>query len=191
MGRSRVPQPIRDLLAIPLNRLAISGTNIRTGQNFRAGRGVIISAPHSLSIGHHCSVGPRSVIQVDGKIGHFVMIGMNVHIVGRNDHAIDEVGVPMLYSTWSADRPQAAGDSVDVGNDVWIGASAVVLSGVAIGTGAVVGAGAVVTKDLPPFSINVGSPARTIGERFSEVRHREEHIARIDALVRTIDGGAK
>ncbi|MBR6646045.1 MAG: CatB-related O-acetyltransferase, partial [Clostridia bacterium] len=55
-----------------------------------------------------------------------------------------------------------------IGNDVWIGHSALILEGVKIGDGAIVGAGAVVTKDVPPYSIVVGVPAKVIKYRFSE-----------------------
>lgn len=55
-----------------------------------------------------------------------------------------------------------------VGDDVWIGLNAIVLSGVHIGQGAVIAAGAVVTKDVPPYAIVAGNPARIIKKRFSE-----------------------
>ncbi|MCR5774622.1 MAG: acetyltransferase, partial [Lachnospiraceae bacterium] len=55
-----------------------------------------------------------------------------------------------------------------IGSDVWIGSNVLIMGGVNIGDGAVVGAGAVVTEDLPPFSINVGIPAKTIKYRFTE-----------------------
>ncbi len=58
-------------------------------------------------------------------------------------------------------------DKVMIGNDVWIGAYAIVLPGVTVGDGAVIGAGAVVTKDVPPYSIVVGVPAKVIRYRFS------------------------
>ena len=54
---------------------------------------------------------------------------------------------------------------VTIGDDVWIGASAVVLKGFSIGNGAVIGAGAIVTKPIPPNAIAVGNPARVIGYR--------------------------
>ena len=59
-------------------------------------------------------------------------------------------------------------DRIRIGNDVWIGNNVLILDGAKIGDGAVVGAGAVVRGSLPPYSINVGVPARTIRYRFSE-----------------------
>ena len=57
---------------------------------------------------------------------------------------------------------------VFIGNDVFIGANVTILDGVTIGDGAVIGAGAVVTKDIPPYAIAVGVPAKTIKYRFDE-----------------------
>ncbi|MBP3952700.1 DapH/DapD/GlmU-related protein [Bacillus suaedae] len=57
-------------------------------------------------------------------------------------------------------------NSVTIGHDVWIGHGAIIMPGVEIGTGAVIGAGAVVTKDIPPYTIAVGVPAKPIKERF-------------------------
>ncbi len=59
-------------------------------------------------------------------------------------------------------------DNVVIGNDVWIGANAIILPGVNIGDGAVIGAGTVVTKDVPPYAIVGGNPARVIKYRFDE-----------------------
>lgn len=53
-----------------------------------------------------------------------------------------------------------------IGNDVWIGCNVVVLAGVSVGDGAVIGAGAVVTKDVPPYAVAVGNPAKVIKYRF-------------------------
>ena len=57
---------------------------------------------------------------------------------------------------------------IKIGNDVWIGANAVILDGVAIGDGAIIGAGAVVNKDVPPYAIVGGVPAKIIRYRFSD-----------------------
>jgi acetyltransferase-like isoleucine patch superfamily enzyme len=130
------------------------------------GVGSLVWSAHGLAVGDYCAIGARSTIQVDGTIGDFLMTGPGVCIVGRTDHATQELGVPMLFSTWVSQRDQLPGDIVTIGDDVWIGASATVLGGVAIGTGAIIGAGSVVTRDIPEFSIVVGNPARVVGERF-------------------------
>jgi len=121
-------------------------------------------------------VGPRSIVQVDGEIGDFAMIGMGVQIVGREDHATNELGVPMLESTWAGDREPGIRDAVKIGTDVWIGGGSVVLSGISIGDGAIVGAGSVVTKDVEDFAIVGGNPARKLGMRFSDAETRQEHM---------------
>ncbi|MBP0575101.1 antibiotic acetyltransferase, partial [Mycobacterium tuberculosis] len=58
--------------------------------------------------------------------------------------------------------------AVTIGHDVWIGHGAIVLAGRTVGTGAVVGAGAVVTKDVAPYTVVGGTPAKVIRRRFSE-----------------------
>jgi len=79
---------------------------------------------------------------------------------------------PLFFEEWELDRTQVAqswdnkGDIV-VGNDVWIGYEAVILAGVTIGDGAIIGARAVVTKDVPPYTIVGGVPAKPIRKRFS------------------------
>lgn len=59
------------------------------------------------------------------------------------------------------------GNACDIGNDVWIGANAVLFEGISIGDGAIIGANSVVTKDVPPYAIVVGSPAKILRYRFS------------------------
>ena len=60
------------------------------------------------------------------------------------------------------------GEKAEIGNDVWLGANVVVMQGVKIGNGAVVGANAVVTKDIPPYAVAVGIPAKIIKYRFDD-----------------------
>ena len=72
---------------------------------------------------------------------------------------------------------RSCGSQVIIGNDVWIGCDVTIHSGVHIGNGAVVGAGAVVTKDVPPYTVVVGNPARVIKKRFdAETIARLQHI---------------
>ncbi|PNI06965.1 acetyltransferase [Arthrobacter sp. AFG7.2] len=148
--------------------------------DLRVGRGAIIGSTHGLSIGRGVAIGPRTVVQVNGVIGDFALIGMHVQIIGREDHEMTEIGVPMARSTWIGDRAARPRDSVDIGRDVWIGASSVILGGIAIGQGSVVGAGSVVTRDIPEYSIVVGNPARVIGRRFENEADRMRHTAILD-----------
>ena len=90
------------------------------------------------------------------SIGDDVMMGPKVVIWGR-DHGI-MLGKPMRIQDHEYSK-------VDIGNDVWIGASAVILKGVQIADGAVIGAGSVVTKNIPKNAIAVGNPAKVIKYR--------------------------
>lgn len=63
---------------------------------------------------------------------------------------------------------RARPDKITIGNDVWIGAGSIIRKGITIGDGAVVGAGSVVSKDVPPYGIVAGNPARLIKYRFDE-----------------------
>jgi len=80
---------------------------------------------------------------------------------------------PVFFEEWNLDKKHVnsawdnKGDIV-IGNDVWIGYEAVILSGVHIGDGAIIGTRAVVTKDVPPYTIVGGVPAKKIKERFSK-----------------------
>ncbi len=111
------------------------------------------------------------------KIGKFCSIACGAKFLFNSaNHALGSLSTytfPIFYEEWGLDRRSVAdawdnkGDIV-VGNDVWIGYEAVILSGVTIGDGAVIGARAVVTKDVPPYTIMGGVPARPIRRRFDE-----------------------
>lgn len=80
---------------------------------------------------------------------------------------------PLFFEEWGLDRKEISaswdnkGDII-IGNDVWIGYEAVILAGVTIGDGAIIGARSVVTKDVPPYTVIGGVPAKLIKKRFSE-----------------------
>lgn len=179
-----IPKPLVSIARFVARRMAVH-ENVSYGDGLRAGRGSVISSPHGLTLGRHVSVGPRSIIQVDGSIGDYALIGMGVQIVGRDDHATDQIGTPIALSTRASERPGTPRDRVEIGRDVWIGASSVVLSGIRIGEGSVVAAGSVVTKDVPAFTIVGGNPARTLGQRFSSLEDQRQHVLELDRKLAT------
>ncbi|WP_290369666.1 CatB-related O-acetyltransferase [Peribacillus simplex] len=126
---------------------------------------------NGVSIGDYSYVNDRSVIG-SGKVGKFCSIGYNCQI-GMPEHPLDFISTsPFTYGinnvfnfnpTWNDfNNPPI------IGNDVWIGSNSVVLQGVTIGDGAVIAAGSIVTKDVEPYSVVGGVPAKQIKKRFSE-----------------------
>ena len=107
-------------------------------------------------------------------IGKFCSIAPDVTFFMGGNHRPDWVSTypfPVLKSDWpkASGRTPVTKGNVTVGNDVWIGVEALIMSGVTIGDGAVIGARAVVAKDVPPYSIVVGNPAREVRKRFDEI----------------------
>lgn len=126
-------------------------------------------------LGDFSYIGERTMV-ADATIGKFCAIAAHVRI-GAPNHPIDRPSMhrftycPEYYSD-DVQRDQAFfqdrhASRVHIGNDVWIGHGAVVLSGVTVGDGAVLAAGAIVSRDVPPYTIVGGVPARIIRERFS------------------------
>lgn len=123
----------------------------------------------NMEVGSHVSFGSESLfLSAAAKIivGDHVMFGPRVTVVTGN-HRTDIKGKLLDEVKAEDKRPEDDQDVVFEG-DNWIGANAVILKGVTIGRGAVVGAGSVVTKDVPPYTIAAGNPARVIRRRFPE-----------------------
>ena len=100
-------------------------------------------------------------------IGSFCSIADGVLIFSEGYHAMQRASTyPFQKRMLDQTEPGTGKGPVVIGNDVWIGARAIILSNISIGDGAVVGAGAVVVKDVPPYAIVAGNPARLIRFRF-------------------------
>jgi chloramphenicol O-acetyltransferase type B len=112
------------------------------------------------------------VALADLRIGSFCSIAAGVTIFLGGEHRSDWVTTFPFAVLWPAahgtpDHRRAKGDVV-IGDDVWIGRSATIMSGVTIGSGAIVAACSLVTKDVPPYTIVGGNPAVAIRTRFDE-----------------------
>lgn len=106
-------------------------------------------------------------------IGAYCSIAKNVRIITGGIHPPDWVALFPFRIVWGlpgafADGTPATKGPVTIENDVWIGTDVTILSGVTIGSGAMVLAGALVTKDIPPYCIAGGVPAKVINKRFTE-----------------------
>lgn len=110
--------------------------------------------------GAYSYIGPQSIIYPKVTIGNYTMIANDVYIIGA-DHYFQQPGIPMVFAGREYLRETI------IGNDVWIGARAIIMVGVKIGNGAIVAAGSVVTKDVEPYAIYGGVPAKKIKDRFT------------------------
>ena len=111
-------------------------------------------------------------------IGSFCSIGNGVKFILSSDHPTNHISTyPFTELMGIPGEGALSHGNIVVKDDVWIGVNALILSGVTIGQGAIIGAGAVVTKEVPPYAIVAGVPAKVLRYRFaSEIRARLEHV---------------
>jgi len=145
--------------------------NCRFDANVRIYSDVRLS---SVSIGYYSYVGGGTYAQ-HASIGKFCSVGPGARI-GIGIHPTDHISTyPGFYSTNASGSVPFIENTIvnehaeiDIGHDVWIGANALIMDGVQISDGAIIGAGAVVTKDVAPYAIVAGVPARELRKRFDE-----------------------
>ena len=134
------------------------------------------------SIGRYSYIGPHSSL-IYAEVGSFCSIASDV-CVGMGIHDLKKLSTSPLFTeqhngtghSWTRRTPFPF-KRVTVGNDVWIGERVMIMGGRQIGDGAVIGAGAIVTKDVPPYAIVAGVPAKLIRYRFPE-----DTISRLERL---------
>ncbi len=128
----------------------------------------------NIEVGNDVSIGSGAVFLVSDSrliIGNKVMFGPNVTIIG-GDHNTSAVG-KFMYDV----HEKQPGDDLDVifEDDIWVGTGAIILKGVRVGRGSIIAAGALVNKDVLPYSIVAGIPARQISTRFRSLSTVTEH----------------
>lgn len=147
----------------------IIGSSIDKTAKINGGCSIVSSVIGRYScLGYHCEL-------VNCKVGSFSSIASE-SFIGGAEHPIHWVSTSAVFQKIShsgpnkrfAELPLPKSKETIVGNDVWIGHNVIIKAGSRIGDGAVVGAGAVVTKDIPPYAIVGGVPAKIIGMRFPE-----------------------
>lgn len=152
-------RPIRRFFCRRLFESMGEMVNIEQGARFGMGGNV--------KIGDYSGLGINCLVSGKVSIGNYVMIGPDVMLLARS-HRFDRTDIPM--SVQGDEEIQ----EIVIGNDVWIGARALMLPGVKIGEGAIVGAGAIVTKDVPPYAVVAGNPAKVIKWRKSDMGQKVE-----------------
>ena len=148
----------------------LSRQGINLGDRVTIGPGVMIRPTgyysgdigEGLYIGHDSRIGAMGWVGCSGlvRIGSYVMIGAGVRI-GAGQHNFEDTARPMTLQGNKL-------EPIEIGDDCWLGFNAIILAGVTIGHGSIVAAGSVVTKDVPPYSIVAGAPARIIRSRLEQ-----------------------
>jgi acetyltransferase-like isoleucine patch superfamily enzyme len=122
--------------------------------------GTSLTGIHNLKIGEYVFINKNCSLNCGGgvNLGNYIMFGPNVKIFSST-HKHCDYTTPMVFQGY-------AKDAVVIMDDVWIGSDSIILPGVTIGQGSIIAANSVVTKDVPPYHIYGGNPAKKIKPRF-------------------------
>jgi len=125
---------------------------------------LVVEGGGSIEIGNNVNIGKKTSIRSSEsiKIGDYVLISANVIILDNNSHSLDFKERRIDIDESRNGYQQSKSSPIIIGNDVWIGARAVILKGVKIGNRSIIAAGSVVTKNVPNDSIYAGNPAKLV-----------------------------
>ena len=151
-----LPRSCYSIVSLKIRYYFLKRIAKNVGKNVNIEQHVVFG--EEFEIGDNSTVGFRSDIYGPVKIGKDVMIGPEVAIYTHN-HKHDEIDIPMIKQGYTENKP------VYIEDNVWIGRRVLIMPGVCIGTGSIVAAGAVVTKNVEPYSIVGGNPAKIIKYR--------------------------
>jgi len=149
-----------------------SGSQITIGDQVLLGRHTILSCNASeLSIGSFVSIGPFCfmVSRSHLRIGDNVAIGAGTYMLGGG-HVFDDPDTPVILQ-------ERTSKGIVIEDGAWIGIGAKILDGVTVGRNSIVGAGAVVSKDVPPWTVAMGNPARIVEKRKKPASHEDDPTA--------------
>jgi maltose O-acetyltransferase len=145
----RLPKYLRYFAGKNILESCGKNVNIEKGANFGTGKGI--------RIGNNSGIGINAQIRGPLTIGNNVMMAPDVIILTSN-HVFDDINKPLNQQGFKIKE-------VVIEDNVWIGTRAIILPGVTIGTGAIIAAGSVVTKNVLPYTIVGGNPAKLIKSR--------------------------
>lgn len=142
---------------------------VSLGNRVYLGHSVLLEPSGKIEIGERASIQDRCVIIGDVRIGRYCVFSLNVYI-SSGRHYYKEIPHLLIRDQDAAvcatpEGAQAHSRPVVIGEDCWLGINTVIMSGVEIGRGAVIGSNSVVTRDVAPYVVMAGAPARQIGTR--------------------------
>ena len=157
----KIIQAIFYSLNYRLNRLVLKQVGVKIGKNLKTFPITTIENPKGITIGDNAWISKNVAFYACNgiKIGNDVVVAKDVSFIS-SDHKYSSSKVKI-----NKQGIQIAKKPIAIGDDVWIGEKAIILKSVNVGKGCVIGAGSVVTKDVPPFSIVAGNPAKIIKKR--------------------------
>jgi acetyltransferase-like isoleucine patch superfamily enzyme len=156
-----------------LHLRAILNSDMHSTSKICAGSQLVNSKMGKYSdIGYDCTI-------INTEIGSFCSLGANI-IIGGAGHTVDWISTSPVFNENKDHLPKKFSlhkfnleSKNSIGNDVWIGNNVLIKAGVKVGDGVVIGMGSIVTKDIPPYEIWAGNPAKFIKNRFNENEKKE------------------